>query len=312
MAGMKASLPVAEQAEYWVVRLASGGMTEQEMLAFEDWLAFSEQNRAAFDSIRAMWTALEPSVSTVAPLRRRVPAIGRKTLGVAAVAACLAVISFWPAAVIALRATQATATGEIASFVLPDGSRAMLDSGSAIAVSYDTGERHVALLRGRGWFDVRHGDPRPFRVVAAEGVTQDIGTAFEVSLKPDGADVTVTDGAVQVRSGGDAQPLFLRRSEGAHYDTKGPVSRLPQVPGDVAASWRRGQIVIDSQPVSEAVKAVARYRKGLVLMQPGLSLQVSISGIFRTDDPDAALDVIAQMAGLRIIRLPGGLALFMK
>lgn len=300
-----------ERSEYWIVRLASGSMTAEEMTRFEAWLAAADENRSAFENTRALWRSLENRDNRVLALRRKRPIAVSAAWG-SAIAACLALAFIAPLAAPRLLATDATSVGEVRGLDLPDGTRAVLDSGSAIAVRYDGDERRVDLLRGRIWVEVRHGDARPFRVATAGGVVEDIGTAFEVARDSGTTEVAVTEGAVRVQAKGGERELMLHRRQRAHYGPDAGPQRLRDQDEEAIASWRRGYIVIEEEALADAVKTVARYRSAPVWVQPGAAGRTPVNGIFLTEAPDDALKVLADMAGLRLIRLPGGAVVLAK
>ncbi len=317
---------LAEQAEHWVVRLASGTVTSREMAAFEAWLARSPDHRAAFDRERALWQSLEGHEAAFAsdpqPLRRAAPepVTPRRSwarrhgarIALGAVAASLALVLAVPDAAIRLRADAVADLGEIRTLDLPDGSTAMLDSGAAVAVRFGTNERRVELLRGSAWFDVKHGDTRPFRVAALNGVTEDIGTAFEVSRQGESVTVGVTAGAVRVSSPETGGGRIVQQLGRVRYAAGGPVESLAPGTSAAMAAWRRGLIVIDNRPVADAIAEVARYRGGMTFTVADTSGSAPVSGVFRTDAPDEALQTLARMAGLRVTTLPAGVAVLRR
>jgi transmembrane sensor len=298
-----------ERSEYWIVRLASGSITAEEMACFEDWLAADAENRAAFQATRALWRGLEDRGGKVVALRRRRPLFRSPAAWAGAAAACLAVVVVTPQVAPRLLATDATSAGEVRGLDLPDGSRAVLDAGSAIAVRYDGGQRRVDLLRGRIWVRVEHDDARPFRVATADGIVEDIGTAFEVARDGRAAEVAVTEGAVRVETRNDDAGLVLHSRQRARYGADGDIRRLGDADEEVIAAWRRGYVVVEDAPLADAVRSVARYRSAPVWVQPGKAARTPVSGIFLTEAPDDALKVLADMAGLRLIRLPGGVVI---
>jgi transmembrane sensor len=303
---------IDEAAALWVVRLASGEMDAAEMARFKDWHGRSDAHRGAFDRERRLWQSLEGqraafASATPAPRRRmrRWTAVARPRVWLAAgaVAATLAFLA--PGMMIRLRADEMAGRGEVRTVALADGSTAMLDSDAAIAIHYDGQQRRIDLLQGKAWFDVKHGDQRPFRVAASGGVTQDIGTAFEVDRGAAGVNVNVTQGAVRVRGTASGPGMLLGMAERARYGDDGRLVRLK--PGMVSsmAAWRRGLIVLDGRSVEEAIEEIGRYRPGYTLTFADLSAAPRISGIFRIDAPDEALRSVAQMAGLQVMTLPG-------
>jgi transmembrane sensor len=316
---------LADQAEHWVVRLASGAITPREMADFETWLARSPHHRAAFDRQRGLWQSLEgheaafasapPSLRRRSPRRswggswaRRHPA----WTGMGAVAASLALVLAVPDAMVRLRADAIADTGQVRTLALPDGSRAMLDSGAAVAVRFNATERRIELLRGAAWFDVKHGDARPFRVAALDGVTEDIGTAFEVSQRDDTVNVGVTEGVVRVSSPKGANSVTVRQFGRVRYRQGGPVRGMEPGTATGIAAWRRGIIVIDNLPVASAIAEVARYRSGVTWTLADTSGSAPVSGVFRTDAPDEALQTLASMAGLRLTTFPAGVAILRR
>jgi len=302
------------QAHHWIARLASGEITETEMADFRQWRSLPD-NEQIFRRERALWRRLdgvEGAFSARAMPRRRsgrplrwLP-FGKRRMLAGAVAASLIALMAGPQLALMMRADHRTSTGEVRRVALADGSEAVLDSGSAIAVDFKASGRDVTLLAGRAWFNVRHDDARPFRVAALGGVTQDIGTAFEVERGDAGVNVGVTDGSVKLTSSIKGAPLILKAGQHAHYDSGVAVQRTAGLPTNDMAAWRTGELLIRDMEVSAAIRAVARYRKAPVFIWGTMDRLEPVSGTFTTDQPDDALATLAQMRGLEITRLPGG------
>lgn len=314
-----------EQAEHWVVRLASGAITPKEMAQFEAWLAVSPDHRAAFDRERSLWQSLEGQEAAFAsaplpqPRRSRQRSLRRSWVrrhpvrtALGTIAASLVLLMAASDAMIRLRADAIADGGNIRTLALPDGSTAMLDSGAAVAVRFDGGERRIELLRGGAWFDVKHGDARPFRVAALGGVTEDIGTAFEVSQQGDTVHVRVTAGMVRVSSPESGRGRIVRQLGRVRYTRGSSVEGMEPGTATEIAAWRRGLIVIQNRPIGDAIAEVARYRPGMTLNFADTSGIAPVSGVFRTDAPDEALRTLANMGGLRVATLPAGIAILRR
>lgn len=300
----------AAAARDWVVRLAAADLSTAEMERFKAWLRRSAAHRAAFDRERRFWHRLgglqaaaaesaapAPPACAARPWRRPLLAAGLA-------AACIAlVILFGGQLALSLRADYRTAEGEQLAVPLPDGSTAHLNTDSAIAIAFGGTERRVELLRGEVLFEVRPEAARPFRVAAAEGVSEAVGTAYLVRTLGDAARVTVTEGRVRVTSPagavGAAASVGLAAGERTSYRT-GAAPR-PPVPADAAktAAWRRGLIVIDDLPLNEALAELDRYRPGRIVLVGGGSYG-SVSGAFDTGNIDAAIAGLAATHGLRV------------
>lgn len=302
---------IADQARFWIVRMASGEMSAQDLDSFRIWREADPAHNLAFEDARRLWRALPaPSAVLAAPRRperrRTVPRIDRKRAGaLTGIAAALALVVFTgPELRLMLRADHRTGV-EVQNVALPDGSVAMLDARSAIAIHYDSGERRIELLRGDAWFRVAHGDRRPFRVTARGGTTEDVGTAFEVREEGDGATVAVSEGRVRVATDPVAAFTPLTVTQRVRYREGGPVTRLPDVAVTDIAAWRDGEVLINNADIRSAVARIARYHSGPVLVFGSTGGTRRVSGVFRTDRSDEAIDSVAATAGLRVQRFAG-------
>lgn len=322
---------LARQAREWVLRLASGQADADELEAFARWRARGPQWQQAFERERQLWQAmgqvehevraLASDATAAAELGQHtvVPAgaaqVGRRMTWwsrrrrqrrwrgvVAATAAMLVLVLVVPAQRWRWQADH-RAGHAVEQVRLEDGSQAVLDAGAAIRVSYDDKQRTVQLLRGRAWFRVAHGDVRPFLVEAGNGITRDIGTAFEVALQPQQVSTTVSEGEVEVSAAGSH--LRLHAGQSAAYREDGAVEPGASLPAAAVAAWREGDIVLERQLAATAITQMARYYPGRVLVLGKLDA-VPVSGVFRSERAEAGIHSIAAMAGARVWQLPGG------
>lgn len=303
-------------ARAWVVRLASGEMTEAELAEFYAWLGESAVNAQAFEDERAFWQRLAPLQATferleraeaphpavrLRPRRRRIRAA---FAGLAAVAACLLLLAFAPELAVALRADLRSGDGAILSATLSDGSRVTLDRNSAIAVAFDHGQRRVELLEGEAFFEVARDPARPFRVTAAGGISEALGTAYAVRLERGGARVAVVEGRVAVSI--EAAPGARRdvtAGEALRYTDAGGFSPLAALGGDRALAWRQGRVVLVDRPLPDALAELERYHPGRILLLAGGRSASSVSGVIDLDRLDEGLAALAATHGLTAHRL---------
>lgn len=306
-----------DEARRWIARMASAEMSASELAAFKTWRAADPAHNRAFEEQRAIWRAAgESPLLAYGPNRTRTSSrrhwrwspsrqglrVPRPLAASSVAAALIGALVFGPDIAVMVRADHRTSIA-VESVNLPDGSRAMLDAGSAIAISYTDGERRVELLCGDAWFEVSHGDSRPFRVAALGGMTQDVGTAFEVRRTDDAVSVAVTQGAVEVHAREDSDGLLLRAAQRARYGKGGPAIRLDAADSANIASWRRGEILLAKATVGDAIARIKRYRSAPVIVMGEPTDARRISGVFRVDRPDEAIDAVARMARLTTYRL---------
>ncbi|QCW24923.1 hypothetical protein FE772_03795 [Lysobacter enzymogenes] len=242
-----------------------------------------------------------------APRLRGAPApraLAPRGLGLASAACLAAVVAAAPILALNLRADYRTGIAT-ARYTLADGSTLALDADSAVAVDFDGRERRIELLRGNAWFRVAHGDARPFRVDALGGSVRDIGTAFEVSRHDAYVRAAVSEGLVEVDSGG-AAPVSVAAGQAVSYPQGGaPTAPQPTATTDIAG-WRQGELAFDAVRADEALRRIARYRSAPVWTLGSFERAPRISASLRADRSDEAIAAVAQRANLRVQRLPGG------
>ncbi|MBN5015711.1 MULTISPECIES: FecR domain-containing protein [Stenotrophomonas] len=294
---------LAEQARDWIAWLASGDISDARMQAFEHWLQ-QPGHRRAFEHERALWRSVGPRAQPARVAGRR----PRRRRWAMAAAAMLAMLVAWPEAWLRLQSDHRS-THQVQNVLLPDGSRAVLDADSAIAVHFDANARQVELLHGRAWFEVSPDAQRRFSVRAGNGVVEDISTAFTVARGHDQVETQVGQGRVRMASPVDGGWTYLQQGQRAAYGEHSGVRRLGDVAADSVGAWRQGELLLEQARVADAVQWVGRYRAGPTFVRGDLSQLPAVSAALRIDRPEQALDALAATAGLQVTRLPLGVAI---
>ncbi|MGI4840961.1 MAG: FecR family protein [Janthinobacterium lividum] len=300
-----------EQAADWQIRLQED---PQSRGAFEQWLAQSESHRLAWRKMEKLWGALAelPNEPVIQPSHRRVPTrlpvppsmpqAARRSrrfwpglaaaAGVAAVAVLVA-----PQATLALRADYQTGVAQVRSVRLADGSTVVLSPQSALRV-LDGDSRQVELLKGQAYFQVAPDPQHPFIARAGQLSVRVLGTAFDLDLQHDTAEVALEHGQVQAENA--QPPLSERLMPGQRLKfswPSGKVERTNLAPAQVAA-WRSGSLFIENQSVADVVDHLQRYTPGwIVITDPTLKTR-RITGVYDLSDPPRALKALAQSLGV--------------
>lgn len=309
---------IEEEATRWVVERDAGLAADDER-ALDAWLAADPLHPLAFAKAEKIWGAMGSRPVKAEVNRRRVremvrrdgyPPLGherpRRRWVAPALAASLAVVFVgvaqdWPTR---LQADAMTATGERRHVTLDDGSTVQLNTASAIAIDYRGDRRIVRLLKGEAAFIVVADRARPFTVEAGDGTTTALGTRFIV--RRDGADteVAVTEHRVRVAwSVGEAgNRVDLGEGQTTRYGSGG-ILRPRTVDIGTVASWTRGRVVFVDRPLGEVVAELNRYHPGYIRVMGDDLAKRRVSGVFRTDDPMAALDTLQRLLGISSTRI---------
>lgn len=315
--------------------MKSGDMSDAERAEFTAWYQQHPSHGSAYESEYENWEfasaikqAFRPNNKTTPitdpqsyqELKQRI-SINKGWMRFAAaftMIAFLGLYSWSDDLMILARAVVISAAGEQKQFSLPDGSIAMLNTSSALAISFSQNEQRVELLKGEVFFKVTPDKTRPFRVVTGGGLAEAVGTAYAVRKDDDVITVTVTEGGVSVypaknidiKVEQDMQPVLGAGLQGRYEN--GDISRTVQeVDVESSLAWRSGKTVFDSTPLSKAISELDRYYPGWIIVTKHIDKATRISGIFPVQKAFSAVRAIALSNGLSVTETPGGILLLL-
>lgn len=295
-----------EQASRWVIRHSGQPLDAQAQAEFDAWYHADPRHAAAFDRLARVWRRMgeiDRDKLATRPPRKRRPLLA------------LAVIAATGMAIYSLRdfqpgADYASGTQPL-RIVLPDGSRAILDAHSAIAVDFVPGKRAVRLLSGQALFEAtpRSADGPAFTVVTADVSATALGTRYTVALDADATRVTVYQHqvAVQCLACTDGQPQTLEPGQRITVSASGMI-RDP-APRETAPAWSQGLLAFNDATLPDAAAQLARYTGKHILVLGELARGTRVSGTAIIADPKRALDLLLAQTKVGITDLPGLLIL---
>lgn len=293
---------VALQAARGFLLLTSGEATAAEQTHWQRW-------RQADPAHEIAWQRAElvsHKFKLLPPLLAK-PVLGRPVRGGAhrrATIKTLAVLlTAAPAGWLAWRASPAhdwtadlrTATGEQRTFELPDGSRILLDTATAVDIEFDSGLRKIHLRSGVILIttardpEVQH---RPFVVETAEGRLRALGTRFSVRQDRARTRVAVFDGAVEVRPAQASAPPAVLQAGAQTSFTASSVGDV-KTNGPHAEDWSRGVLYASNMRLQDFAHELARYRPGILRCDPVVA-ELRISGVFQLRNTTPVLDSLPQ------------------
>lgn len=306
---------VRAQARDWLVRLL-GNPSDANRQEFEDWRNADPDHAEAFGKIAHLWNETEQPGQRLAreeadELSTYLEAIdrngkqrrtGRRLTIVSIVLAALVAgtVAFErPEFLRTFEADHVAERGQRRAVTLPDGSKVLLDAGSALAENYTANERRVRLLNGAAFFDVVSG-ARPFIVSADAGEIRVLGTGFDVRLIEDGGIVTLDHGRVAVSHDASPGETILKPGEQVHFGQAG-IGPVQAVNLDEALAWREGRFIFYRARLGDVLQEVERYRRGrIIVVSPSLANE-RVTGSLPLADPEAALASLQASVGFRLL-----------
>lgn len=233
------------------------------------------------------------------PRKRRSPAVRNRLLSFAfiavAVTGLVAGMLEWRDRQPVFHRQVATGAAQVGSVELPDGGRIDLGARTTLEVTYFRKRRVVDFSSGEARFDVVHDASRPFSVQTGEGRVEVTGTIFSLADRGKGVSVALEQGRVLFVPGSAASesiPLQPGQRLVMKHGSAGPLQAVP--PGNMAA-WRRGWLVFEGEPLSEALPQINAYRRVPILADDPAVLQLRLTGSFRIAESEALLEVLPQI-----------------
>ncbi len=292
-----------QRRDFWVWNAA-------DQAALDAWLAESWAHRVAYYRLEAGWRRTD----RLAALRRHSHGTGQAVRGekfvpflIRATAACALLAVVGLAVTTYTRPpegrTYSTSIGGRETIAFRDGSQIELNTDTSVRVLDEAGKRQVWLDRGEAYFDITHDSARPFTVWIADRRVTDVGTKFDIRQSPNHLELSVIEGRVSVASAQStqsSQPLLLSQGDVlvATADAMSVVKRQPQtMKRDLG--WRRGMLVFNNIPLSEAVAEFNRYSAEKLVVADDATARIPVSGTFPTSGIHDFVQLARSVLGLR-------------
>ncbi|HKS11694.1 MAG TPA: FecR domain-containing protein [Pseudomonas sp.] len=301
------SAQALDAAIAWKLCLEEGSSSAEERKRFMRWHAASEEHARAWLQLgmldQRVSAAAGPARKTLlqsrATLRQRARTLGGGLASVLLVGAMLAWIGAPSLSPDYWLADQRTATGEVRSLRLEDGTLLSLNTHSAVDLRFDAEQRLIVLHQGEISVETGHADARPLVVRTEDGNLRPLGTRFLVKREDRGTRLEVLQSAVaaQPRNSGDERVLREGQQVLMNADSLGLIAPVPAG----ADAWTQGMLVVDNARLADLVATLARYRSGHLSVADEVA-DLRVTGSFPLTDTDLALASLLPVLPVKVER----------
>jgi len=188
--------------------------------------------------------------------------------------------------------TIETPKGGIYQIVLPDGSKAWLNSASSISFpsNFSATERKVSI-KGEVYFEIQHDVARPFRVQAPRQQVEVLGTKFNINAYQDEPYVrtSLIEGSVKVK--GVAQEHVLKPGFELSTTKKGD-DKVGKADIEAIMAWKEGVFQFDRVELGVLMRQLARWYDVDVVYQGAYAEDEFVGKIKRNEDIQKVLNVL--------------------
>ncbi|CAN5395028.1 FecR domain-containing protein [soil metagenome] len=178
---------------------------------------------------------------------------------------------------------KSTQIGEKRKIKLPDGSYVILNSGSSIDYPEIFADSiRMVNLSGEAFFEVVSDHKKPFRVKTDAALTTALGTAFNIRVRDELAEITLTEGKVRVELAGNDK-VFLKPGEMAIANASNQELAVQEVDIKEMIDWKNGVITFKNQQVKEVFLKLENWYGVKINVDKGFKTTEKISGEFNNE-----------------------------
>ena len=188
--------------------------------------------------------------------------------------------------------------GTVSQFVLEDGTKIWLNSGSELQFPTHFNRKVRAVkLKGEAFFEVARNINQPFRVNAKELQIDVLGTKFNVSDYDDDAstEVVLVEGNVKLSVENDqVRKVYgtMHPGERAIYNEENKNVHLEDVAVTKYIAWRDGELIFHDDNMEDVIKRLSRwYNVEILINDPEIKSYV-YQATFRTETLSQVLNLL--------------------
>lgn len=216
-----------------------------------------------------------------------------------------------------------TEIGEQRTVTLEDGSVILLNTLTSVETEFSKHRRDIHFKRGEAIFRVVKDSERPFTVFIDGMIVHAVGTEFNIYRNDDKTTVSVLHGKVSVRLNGNSKDG--RESMPIIPDVFGPTTELSVASPDnsehlllvdgqqavlhktglletnhdadleKALSWQFKTLILRADTLADVAQEFNRYNRRQIVIEDVALASLSISGVFKVDDPDSLVEFLIQL-----------------
>ncbi|MCF8378569.1 MAG: FecR domain-containing protein [Bacteroidales bacterium] len=293
----------------------SGEMTTDERTEFIQFIAKNPDFKSEFEKIKLSWNNLRPenlpeSKKSWVKLKLRLESDGlldapvRRTISLnyyfMRVAAAIIVIGlivgitmryFSPGENYSfLRSTTLTATENVNSYYLPDGSNVFLKKGSKLSYADNFGGNRKIKLKGEGYFEVMSDPKYPFIIETRNAVISVLGTKFNVKENHNITEVLVESGKVQLKTDENSEGIIMTKGDFGISD--GRTESLGLNSNINYLSWKTREFKFSDLSLNEAILVLEdSYHVKINILDESIN-DLRISSSYSQQSIDAIIQTI--------------------
>jgi ferric-dicitrate binding protein FerR (iron transport regulator) len=188
-------------------------------------------------------------------------------------------------------------------FLLPDSTKGWLNGGSKLKYASDFNENRKIELKGEAYFEVKHRNESEFVVGLNKLNVKVLGTKFNISDYTDDlfTDIVLLEGKVEINHKTAAFSQKLLPDEKLTYDFENQSVKLANVDAKRYAAWKDGFLIIDNEPLSQAIGRIERWYNVEIVIEDEALKSYRFKATFKDEPLEEVLRLISLTTPLKYI-----------
>ena len=190
-----------------------------------------------------------------------------------------------------------TARGEKTQFMLPDGTKVIMNADSRIRYNEDfaSASERVVYFEGEAFFDVSKDPLRPFIIHSYEVITTVLGTSFNVhAFAEEDIIVSVVAGKVKVQE--PLEAVYLHSGEQAVYGMSDRSLFKENFDPSSTLAWKEGTLYFKNERFGDIVKKLERWY-GVTIEAQKINIEDGFTGSYHHKSLDAVMEGMGFVLG---------------
>lgn len=180
-------------------------------------------------------------------------------------------------------------------FLLPDSTSGWLNSGAKLKYPAEFTRNRKVELMGEAFFEVKHIEHSDFTVGVKDMDINVLGTKFNVYAYDNEAvtEVVLKEGKVEINGTKMAFSHTLLPGEKISYNHESNTLDATTVDTNIYSAWTNGYLVINNEPLTQAVKKLERWFSAEIYIQDKELKNFRFKATFKDETLDEVLRFIA-------------------
>lgn len=284
--------------ETFLARWINNELTEEEYKNFkssEEYITY-KKILATSDTFKAPEYDLKDAFKKIKELKDQREVKTRKTKWLVGIAASvLFLLGLFISLNFSNNTEYSSDFGKQLAFILPDGSKVLLNSKSKVSFDKENWESNRTLiLDGEAFFDVKKGEK--FKVQTHQGNVTVLGTEFNVNATKDYLKVLCYEGKVKVQDLINNKTTILNPTEG--YQNTSENNPIMLESNSKEPEWMHNKSVFKSVPLKTVFKTLEK-QYNLVIDYSTINENILFTGSFPNNNKEIALKSVLKSLNLK-------------